>query len=366
MQFTIQAAALSVLLKQCSGVASRRADDPTSHLLISAQDGQLAITAQNGSQQITRRTRTSSLQIEAEGSICAGAYKLDQIAAALPGDRPVTIKLVEEKLVITCARSRFSLATFSASAFPLIEVSTAIAEFQIDSQELQRGGRAVSICSARDDVRTYLNGMQLALSAAGATLVASDGHRLGQFRLSGVEGDDSASVIVPVAILDEFLSFSSETKTRVRLYPNLVCVLSESGELYSKLIDGKYPDVARLLTPSGKASRLQVNRLALLDAVQRIGLMSEAKHQSVRLSLATSELRVSALSNDNAGEEVLDVDFKGEPVDVGYNPRYLTEIIKAMGPAENIEILFTGASTGTLMSATDCSQLKFVLMPLRI
>ena len=75
---------------------------------------------------------------------------------------------------------------------------------------------------------------------------------------------------------------------------------------------------------------------------------------------------VPHLSNDNAGEEVLDVDFKGEPVDVGYNPRYLTEIIKAMGPAENIEILFTGASTGTLMSATDCSQLKFVLMPLRI
>jgi DNA polymerase-3 subunit beta len=366
MQFTIQAAALSVLLKQCCGVASRRADNPTSQLLISVHDGQLAITAQNGSQQITRRTRTSSLQVEVDGAICAGATKLEQIAAALPSDRPVTLKLVEEKLVITCARSRFSLATFTASAFPLIEVSSPIAEFQIDSVELQRGGRAVSTCSARDDVRTYLNGMQLALNTAGATLVASDGHRLGQYLLSGVEGDVSASVIVPVAAIDQFLTFSSEAKTRVQLYPNLVCVLSESGELYSKLIEGKYPDVARLLTPSGKTSRLVVNRIALLEVVQRIGLMSEAKHQSVRLSLSNNELRVSALSNDNAGEEVLDVDFSGEPVDVGYNPRYLAEIIKAIGPAEEIEILFSGTSTGTLLSATDCSQLKFVLMPLRI
>lgn len=366
MQFTIQAAALSVLLKQCCGVASRRADDPTSQLLISVHDGQLAITAQNGSQQITRRTRTSSLQVEVDGAICAGATKLEQIAAALPSERPVTLKLVEEKLVITCARSRFSLATFSANAFPLIEVSSPIAEFQIDSVDLQRGGRAVSTCSARDDVRTYLNGMQLAFNAAGAALVASDGHRLGQYLLSGVEGDVSASVIVPVAAIDQFLTFSSETKTRVQLYPNLVCVLSESGELYSKLIDGKYPDVARLLTSSGNTSRLVVNRIALLEVVQRIGLMSEAKHQSVRLSLSTNELRVSALSNDNAGEEIIDVEFNGEPVDVGYNPRYLAEIIKAIGPAEEIEILFSGTSTGTLLSATDCSQLKFVLMPLRI
>ena len=366
MQFSINSAAFSALLKQCSGVANRRAENSTSQLLISAQGGQLAITAQNGSQQITRRTRTSSLLIEVEGSICANAYKLEQIAAALPGERSVTIKLVEEKLVIACARSRFSLATIPSSSFPLIEVSTAIAEFQIDSFELQRGGRAVSTCSARDDVRTYLNGMQLALSTTGATLIASDGHRLGQYLLSGVEGTATTSVILPVAAIGEFLTFSTEAKSRVRLYPNLVCVLSDSGELYSKLIDSKFPDVERLLKPSGQSTCLQVNRLALLEAVQRIGLMSEAKQESVRLSLSTNELRVSALSNDNTGEEVLDVEFSGEPIEVGYKPQYLIEIIKAIGPAENIEMLFTGASTGTLLSATDCSQLKFVLMPLRI
>jgi DNA polymerase III subunit beta len=364
MQFTINAAALASLLKQCSRVASRKGNDATSHVLIEVEGGQLALAAQNGSQQIVRRTRTASLRIALEGGICVAAQKLEQIVSALPGDKEVKLAVNDEKLVVTCGRSRFSLMTQGVDNFPRITVSDPIAEFAIDAEKLRLGGKAVSTCCARDDVRQFLNGMLLTIENGTAALVGSDGHRMGVYEVTGVEGP-VAKVIIPTTIVDEFLNFATEANARIRLYPNLVSVVSDSGELYSKLVDGSYPDYRRLIAPSASPTRLLVNRAQLLSAVQRVSLMSDERIQAVRLQVSNDETLICAVGVDSSGEEAVSGALTGTPLEVGFNARYLGDILKVMTEDE-IEFEFNGASVGTHIAPRNCTQMKFVLMPMRV
>ena len=366
MKFSINASVFASVLKQCARVASRKGGTAETHVLIGVEANELTLIAQNGSQQIIRRVRTSSLVVEAQGHICAAAQKMEQIVSAMPGDRDVKVSLSDEKLVITCARSRFSLATMNVDSFPLIKVSTPVAEFKVNAANLRDSGKSVAVCCAREDVRQYLNGMLLDVREGTLYLAASDGHRMGVCRIEGVTGSDSQAII-PVASVDDFLTFATESEACIRLYPNLAVVVSDAGEFYTKLLEGKYPDYQRLLKKPSSPSTLKANRPALLASAQRVALMADQRSFGIKFNLGR-EITLTTAASDiegNAASEVIDGQYIGSDMEVGFSARYLTDILKTV-TAEEVEIVFDGATGGTHLSPTDCAQQSFVLMPMRI
>ena len=366
MKFIINTSVFASVLKQCARVASRKGGTAETHVLIGVEANELTLVAQNGSQQIVRRVRTASLVVEAPGQICAAAQKMEQIVSAMPADRDVTVTLSDQKLVLTCARARFSLATMNVDSFPRIKVSDPVAEFKVNAASLREAGKAVGVCCARDDVRQYLNGMLLDVRNGTLFLAASDGHRMGVCQVEGVSGGDSQAII-PVATVDDFLTFATEEQACIRLYPNLAVVVSEAGEFYSKLLDGKYPDYQRLLKKPSTPSTLKTNRAALLASAQRVALMADQRSFGIKFNLGR-EITLSTAASDaegNAATEVVDGQYIGNDMGVGYSARYLADILKTI-TADEVEFVFDGATGGTHLAPTDCAQQSFVLMPMRI
>lgn len=363
MNFKISASAFAVILKQCSRVASKKSEGAASHVLIDVRDSEITVTAVNGSQQITLRTRSSSLEVLVPGSICAPAHKLDQIVSALPGDRDVSMSLLAEKLVLSCAKSKFKLSTLSVDTFPVIAPPAPTAEFRIDANALREAGLSVSPCAGRNDVRQFLNGVLLSLEGGKAVLVASDGHRMG---VSEIPCADAPSVkaIIPLASVDDFLNFTTDDQAIIRLYPNLVSVTSAVGEFYTKLIDGNYPDFRRLTNAPASEEKLVVNRAALLSALQRAALMADERVRGVKLLLSQTGLSVTAISNDNMADETFDGEYTGSPMEVGFNAGYLVDILRSIA-SETVEFSFSGPSAGTHIAPPNLAHQKFVLMPMR-
>lgn len=365
MQFTLNAGTLATVLKQCSRIASKKGNEAERHVLIDAQAGQLSITAFNGSQQVVRRTSTSTLNVVQSGAVCAVAHKLEQIVSSLPAAKDVKLCVADDKLVLTSGRSRFSIVTMDVNSFPTITVGQHISEFEIDTDKLRLGGKAVASCCARDDVRHFLNGMNIRILNGTVTLVGSDGHRMGIYEIDDVQAAD-ASVIVPTVVLDDLIDFAVEKRTKFRIYPNLIAVISEAGELYSKLVDGKFPDFDRISAPHRSPTNLVVNRHALLQAAQRVALMTD-KSQGLKLSLQDGETAITSvgIASDGSGEELIPSSLSGQGFEVGFSARYLTEILRVMSNDE-ICMSFATASDGTHIRGKECGQLKFVLMPMRL
>lgn len=368
MKFTVQAAPLAAILKQCGRVASKKAGDINGNFLIDVQDGHLNVTANNGHQQMSLHLQDPSLIVREAGSVCISASKFEQIVSSLPVDRDVTVSVGEEKATVTCGRSRFSIATLPASSFPKAlhsdgQVQTALT---IESHSLRDGIRGIAFCVARNDVRQYLNGLLFEASEGKLTLVGTDGHRMGMVELQ-IEKSSSMKFILPVACLEDVASFASYGYVTITHSGNLVSFTAVNGTMTSRLVDGAFPNYCALIERAETGQLINLNRDAITSAVARVSLLSDAKSQAVRLKFGQQRVEVVSVSNDalSEAEDLLPCDFDAAPFDVGFNSRYAQEAFKAVSSTD-LQLFYSGPASGTLIKAKDCPHQKFVLMPVRL
>ncbi|HEX7270942.1 MAG TPA: DNA polymerase III subunit beta [Casimicrobiaceae bacterium] len=353
-------------LQAVSGIVERRHTLPIlANVLLEQKDGRLFVTATDLEMQITANSELAGKQ---EQSVTVGARKLQDLLRALPEGATLTVETASGKMTVRAARSRFNLQTLPATDYPRMSLAK---EQQQNISLPQRQFRGLlklaEFAMAQQDIRYYLNGMLLVIDKGTLQAVATDGHRLSYASIS-VPGDYARQeVILPRKTVLELgkLLEDSDAALAIDILANQVRLRFSNIELVSKVVDGKFPDYNRVI-PTAHSKRLELSRSELLQALQRAAILSNEKFRGVRLVLASGQLKIICTNSEQEeAEEELEVDYRGEGLDIGFNITYLLDVLQNV-TTDKVVLSLGDANSSALITMQDRADYKYVVMPMRI
>lgn len=359
--------ALLLPLQAVTGIVEKRHTLPIlSNVLIEKNAGLLAMTATDLEIQI--RTSTQASATEDNFAITVSAKKLQDICRALPDKAHIRLEASDEQIQIKAGKSRFNLQTLPAADFPVIESSGEMeSRASLPQKILKHLIARVQYAMAQQDIRYYLNGMLLVLNGKTIMLIATDGHRLSLASAELEQESVPQEIIVPRKTVQELgrQLADSDDLVHIEIRRNQVAFNFSRIELVSKVIEGKFPDYNRVI-PSNHTNVLEVARLPLLQALQRVAILSNEKFRGVRLILNQRELRIVCNNNEQEeAQEELEVDYHGEALDIGFNVTYLLDALNNLS-CDTVQCLFGDANSSMLLILPNDASFKYVVMPMRI
>ena len=365
MKFSIERSALLKPLQAVIGVVERRQTMPIlANVLLSAKDGQLAITATDLEVELVASTE---LDIDNAGEVTVPGRKLLDICRALPEDVKVTVSLSGDKLAVRAGRSKFSLATLPAAEFPTVDEITTDNVIQIPQSLLGQLLEKTHFSMAQQDVRYYLNGLLIETGDAHLRAVATDGHRLALSQVS-LDGEKlpAKQVIVPrKGVLELQRLLSGDGELSLALGSNHIRIQLDGIRFTSKLIDGRFPEYERVI-PKDPGNSLTADRQTLKSALQRTAILSNEKYRGIRLVLNDGGLTLQAHNPEQEeAEEEVEVEYTGDDMEIGFNVNYLLDALGVID-SEAVTVAFLDANSSCLIREPGDDESKYVVMPMRL
>ncbi|BDR12026.1 DNA polymerase III subunit beta [Vibrio sp. STUT-A11] len=366
MKFTIERSHLIKPLQQVSGALGGRPTLPIlGNLLLKVEENVLSMTATDLEVELVSKV-TLEGDFEA-GSITVPSRKFLDICRGLPDDAIITFVLEGDRVQVRSGRSRFSLATLPANDFPNIEDWQSEVEVSLSQADLRTLIDKTQFSMANQDVRYYLNGMLFEIDGTILRSVATDGHRMA---VSQTElGADFAQkqIIVPRKGVQELVKLMDAPEQPVVLQIGNSNVRAEVNNFIftSKLVDGRFPDYRRVL-PQNTNKTLIASCDELRQAFSRAAILSNEKFRGVRVNLADTEMRITANNPEQEeAEEMLDVSFEGEPIEIGFNVSYVLDVLNTLR-CENVRVSMSDANASALIENADDDSAMYVVMPIRL
>src|SRR5213594_2557401 len=355
-------------LSAVSGIIERRHTLPIlSNVLIERTAQALSFLATDIEIQITAR---SALMAGGDPrAVTVGARKLVDILRALPEDTEVTLQQQDKRLLVKAGKSRFTLQTLPAEDFPrLARPAGEAARFVLSQKALKSLLGLVQYAMAQQDIRYYLNGLLMVVEEGQLKLVATDGHRLAYAsREVGGKNLSKQEVILPRKTIIELSKLLEDSDDSVAIELSSAQAKFRFGNvvLVSKLVDGKFPDYGRVI-PQNHPKKLKLERIALLQALQRAAILTSDKFRGVRWVLGEGSLKISCSNTEQEeAQEELDLPYKGETLDIGFNVGYLVDVLNNLDVAE-VECGLGDANSSALFTLPGRNDFKYVVMPMRI
>ena len=366
MKFTAEKSQIVDSLQNAAAVAERRQTIPIlANLRLKAFSGKLEVTATDLEIQV--KTYSDLLNIEEEGETTVSARKMSELCRSLPDAENVEFTLKDGKLTVSSKNFHGDFATISADDFPELEVNEEQGSMAVQSGTLKRILTKTSFSMASQDVRYYLNGLLLELTEGEIKGVATDGHRLA-VSSSKAEGKglEMRNILPRKAVLElAKLLPPEDTAIELLVGPTYFGVKTESLNFSSKLIDGKYPDYEKVF-PSGDPLPLMVGKETLQSALSRASVLSNEKYRGVRFELSKGSLKLTANNPEQeSAEEVLEVDYEGTDLEVGFNIGYLIDVLGSI-EEDSVKFEFYGEDASCVIKEPDSEKEVYVIMPMRL
>jgi DNA polymerase-3 subunit beta len=376
MKVTIERAALLKAMSRAQGVVERKNTIPIlANVLIEAtgdkEGGRLSLRATDLDIEIIEEI---AAVIEQQGAVTVSAHLLHEIVRKLPEGAQLAMSSDEAtgRLDVVAGRSRFSLATLPREDFPVMASSEYSCSYSAPAPVLRRLFDKSKFAVSTEETRYYLNGVYLHVAnEAGRPVlraVATDGHRLARIDADLPAGAESApGVIVPRKTVGELrrLLENDEDEITVSVSETKIRFSVDGLVLTSKVIDGAFPDYTRVI-PTGNTRRMEVDAADFAAAVDRVATVSQERSRAVKLTMEQDKLTLSVNSPDagSAAEELV-VAYPDEPMEIGFNAKYLLEIASQVD-RENAVFLFNNPGDPTLVREGDDASAVYVVMPMRV
>lgn len=354
-------------LQSVSGIVERRHTLPIlSNVLLEKQGDRLTLLATDIEIQIT--TTATGAGGDGDGAVTVGARKLQEILRSLPDSTEVSLVLEDKRLQVKGGKSRFSLQTLPADDFPRMTLAEGeTKQFSISQKAFRQLLAKTQYSMAAQDVRYYLNGLLLMVDGTELRAVATDGHRLA-FASVAIEAEFARQeMILPRKTVLELnrLLVDTDDQLTITLAPNQVRFAFGSVVLVSKLIDGKFPDYERVI-PASLKNHMTVGRQTLMQAMQRAAILTNEKFRGVRVVLSENSLKlIAANAEQEEAQEEIEVQYTGDPIDVGFNVGYLLDVLNNVH-SDEIQWSFNDANSSALVTVPGNDRFKYVVMPMRI
>ncbi|MFU2058435.1 DNA polymerase III subunit beta [Avibacterium volantium] len=366
MQFTVSRENLLKPLQQVCGVLSSRPNIPVlNNVLLHIEGQSLTITGTDLEVELSTQAQLNSA--EQNGNFTIPAKKFLDICRSFPDGSDITVNFEEDRALVLCGRSKFNLATLPADEYPNLADWQAEVDFTTTQATLRRLIDATQFSMANQDARYFLNGMKFETEGNLLRTVATDGHRLAVCTIPLEQDLQLHSVIVPrkgVLELARLLE-SNDQPARVQIGTNNLRIDLGHIIFTSKLIDGRFPDYRRVLPRN--AQRIMTGEWeSLKQAFARAAILSNDKVRTVRLQLAENQLTITATNTEQEqAEEIIDINYSGEEMEVGFNVSYLLDVLNAL-KCKQVRMRLTDASSSCLIEDVDDNSAEYVIMPMRL
>jgi DNA polymerase-3 subunit beta len=298
---------------------------------------------------------------------------LFDIARKLPEGAQVSLSAAEGRMTINAGRARFSLGTLPRDDFPVIAEGELPTRFELPAETLKQIIDKTRFAISTEETRYYLNGIFLHVadnegSAPVLKAAATDGHRLARVTMPRPDGAEGMpDVIVPRKCVAELRKLLDEVDGSVGVSLSGTKIRFDLGRavLTSKLIDGTFPDYSRVI-PTGNDKILRLDPKGFMEGVDRVSTIATEKTRAVKMALDRDRITLSVTSPENgtAAEEVPG-DYAAMPFEIGFNSRYLMDILGQI-EGDTVEVHLADAAAPTLIRENDKAAALYVLMPMRV
>jgi len=369
MKFTVTRNSLLSELNLVQGVIEKKSTIPIlSNILMEAVGERLDITASDGD--VTIRCGCP-VAVAIEGVTTISARRIFDIVRLLPENAEIEMSMLDNDWVeLRSGNSHYKIVAVPRDDYPLIP-DTAPTLASIPGNLLERMIHRTVFAITQEDSRYSLNGSQLVIRPDIVQMVATDGHRLAlvskNMEIPGIEEENKA--LIPRKTLTEILKLISGQDVVVDFGRSDNHLFFSVGDkrIVSRILAGQFPNY-ELVIPRDNDKLIIVGAKAFGDGIRRAAIMSDERLKSLKLSLSTGELEISA-TNADAGEsrEIVPVEFEGERLFIGFNSQYLLDFINACS-ADSISIAIKDSSTQGLLRPVGADDLeyRYVVMPMNV
>ncbi|MFA5952420.1 MAG: DNA polymerase III subunit beta [Hyphomicrobium sp.] len=372
MRLVIERGELLRALGHVTSVVERRTTIPIlSNVLLKASGQTLELKATDLEREVIEEVKA---EVGAAGAVTVPAHMLHDIVRKLPEGSQVDIRrdAEKERLTLAAGQARFALQTLGPEDFPDLNAGDLGHTFEIAAGDLKRLIDKTRFAISTEETRYYLNGIFFHIAETGKTptlrAVATDGHRLAQAEIARPQGADGMpGVIIPRKTVHELHRLIEESGETVTVAVSASKARFEIGNvtLTSKLIDGTFPDYGRVI-PQANDKELKVHNADFMSAVDRVSTIASERGRAVKLNIMPDKL-VLSVNNPEGGSatEEIAVAYTAQPLEIGFNARYLLDIA---GQLEGEEARFMLADPGspTMIKGEGDETALYVLMPMRV
>lgn len=334
MKLLVQQSALQRATARVSSAVERRQTVLIlANVLLRAEGDRLSITATDLDIEIVE---TIPAQISQPGAITVNASTLAEIARNAPAGAELAIDWAstdDPRATVKFGRSRYQLPVLPAEDFPTRSDLADVTKLTLDAPALHQLLDHVHFAQSTEETRYYLNGTHLtSVAVDGAPMlrvVATDGHRMVIDQIPCLEGAGMPSVTIPRKAVNEMRRMLADLKEQVALHvaPLGIALITGTGRLITKAIDGVYPDYERI-TPRRWDREISIDRALLKEAIKRVSLISGEKSRTVTV-LIQDEVLTLTVRNSEAGvaAEEIEVTGAGPSLQTGFNAKYLLDLL---------------------------------------
>jgi DNA polymerase-3 subunit beta len=367
MKATIERATLLKSLGHVQSVVERRNTIPIlSNVLIEArEDGSLRLMATDLDLQVDESVPANVSQ---PGATTVSAHTLFDIVRKLPEGSQVELTAAEGKMQVVAGRSRFNLSTLPRDDFPVIAEGELPTRFELPAATLRQIIEKTRFAISSEETRYYLMGIFFHVVDDQLRAAATDGHRLARITVPRPDGAEGMpDVIVPRKAVAELYRLLEELEgtVEISLSPTKIRFGLGSAILTSKLIDGTFPDYNRVI-PTGNDKLLKLDPKSFSAGVDRVSTIASEKTRAVKISLDRDKVTLSVTSPENGvATEELAADYGSDGLEIGFNARYLLDILGEID-GDTVEVHLADAAAPTLLRENDKSNALYVLMPMRV
>ncbi len=371
MKFRVEKAVIAKSLAHVQSVVERRTTIPVlANVKLEAADGQIKLTATDTEISVTE---TISATVDEPANTTLPAQMLYEIIRKMPEGSEVEFKSTDnDQVEVKSGRSKFKLQSLPIDQFPIMEQGDLPHNFTLQASELTGIIDKVRFAISTEETRYYLNGIYVHVAEDGGEKLlraaATDGHRLARATLPLPSGaDELPGIIIPKKTVGELKKLLAEYVGDVAISASENKIRFSIGQavIVSKLIDGKFPDYERVI-PHNNDRILEVNASVFSQAIDRVSTVSFEKARAIKLKVGENQISVEADSADgNTAHEELEASYSSEPVETGYNFRYLLDMLGQIG-SETVQIMLSDSASPALVRDPADVSVLYVIMPMRV
>ncbi|WP_425075313.1 DNA polymerase III subunit beta [Psychroserpens sp. S379A] len=370
MKFIVSSTYLLKQLQVLGGVINNSNTLPIlDNFLFELKDSKLTVSASD-----LETTMASTLDVESDedGSIALPARLLLDTLKTFP-EQPLTFVVEDNNTVeISSNHGKYALAYADGNEFPKAVELDNPSTTTIAGDILATAISKTIFAAGNDDLRPVMSGVFFQFSTEGLTFVATDAHKLVKYTREDVKADQVAEFIMPkkpLNLLKGILATSDDALT-IEYNNSNAKFIFDNSVLVCRLIDGKYPNYEAVI-PKENPNKLTIDRTQFLNSVRRVSIFSNKTTHQIRLKIAGSELNISAEDIDysNKAEERLTCDYQGDDMQIGFNSRFLTEMLNNLN-ADEVQLEMSLPNRAGILTPIDGldegEQVTMLVMPVML
>lgn len=307
-------------------------------------------------------------EIHEPGSVVLPILPILDIVKKLPKGALIDLRYSGEEVTIKSGRYVTRMATLPIDDYPAFDSDEPSVSVDISASGLRDSLNRVQFAMSNEETRYYLNGVYVHADETGLNFVATDGHRLAKSSVIGAEidGDLSAGIIIPRQTVSDMTKLlEGDEVITVRASDSRITFRVGSAVITSKLVDGSFPEYQRVIPKYETGTKLRVPASALSSAVERVAAVSSEKSRPVKFTVGVEDIvMVCTDPHGNSAEDVISAEIRGEPLDIGFQARYVQDVMAHISS----QSVWKFGDSGSPAVVTEHGNDGFlcVLMPMRV